>query len=131
MVSKKQIAEIEAIVQTMTMHELIALRTGVNERIKAMEDAEKDKFIAEAKEWADKARQLGLNLGEALGIAPARRPYARQAPANNSGDKAPIKAKYADGRGNSWSGRGLQPKWITAAIEEGRARSKEDFLIKE
>jgi len=46
-------------------------------------------------------------------------------------DRASPKAKYTDGKGNTWSGRGLQPRWITSAIAEGRAKYKEDFLIKE
>jgi DNA-binding protein H-NS len=46
---------------------------------------------------------------------------------------APVKeskvaAKYRDpASGSTWSGRGLKPKWLSAAIAEGKAL--EDFLI--
>ena len=30
-------------------------------------------------------------------------------------------AKYSDGNGNSWSGRGPRPKWLRAALESGRS----------
>jgi hypothetical protein len=41
------------------------------------------------------------------------------------GRKAPI--KYQDKLGNHWSGRGAQPRWMTAAIKAGAHR--DDFLI--
>jgi DNA-binding protein H-NS len=41
------------------------------------------------------------------------------------GRKAPV--KYRDKRGNKWSGRGAQPRWMAAAIKAGAKR--EDFLI--
>lgn len=36
-------------------------------------------------------------------------------------------AKYSDDAGNSWTGRGSQPRWLRAAIEAGK--KIEDFLI--
>jgi DNA-binding protein H-NS len=41
------------------------------------------------------------------------------------GRKAPI--KYRDRAGNTWAGRGAQPRWLTAAIKAGAKR--DDFLI--
>jgi DNA-binding protein H-NS len=41
------------------------------------------------------------------------------------GRKAPI--KYRDKAGNSWAGRGAQPRWMTAAIKAGAKR--DDFLV--
>jgi DNA-binding protein H-NS len=38
-----------------------------------------------------------------------------------------IPPKYRDQSGNTWSGRGAQPRWLTAAIKAGAKR--EDFLI--
>lgn len=41
--------------------------------------------------------------------------------------KAPI--KYKDGAtGNSWSGRGLKPRWLTAAMNQGS--TLESFFVK-
>jgi DNA-binding protein H-NS len=39
----------------------------------------------------------------------------------------PAPAKYQGPNGESWSGRGLAPKWLAALIADGR--SKEEFLI--
>jgi DNA-binding protein H-NS len=35
--------------------------------------------------------------------------------------------KYRDKHGNKWSGRGAQPRWMTAAIKAGAKR--DDFLV--
>jgi DNA-binding protein H-NS len=37
------------------------------------------------------------------------------------------KVKYRDKSGNKWSGRGAQPRWMTAAIKAGAKR--DDFLM--
>ncbi len=42
--------------------------------------------------------------------------------------KAASAAKYSDGAGNSWSGKGPTPKWLKDAIAGGKKR--EDFLGK-
>ena len=41
------------------------------------------------------------------------------------GRKVPI--KYRDKAGNTWAGRGAQPRWLTAAIKSGAKR--DDFLV--
>jgi DNA-binding protein H-NS len=38
-----------------------------------------------------------------------------------------VAAKYRDSEGNTWAGRGAQPRWLTAAIKAGKKR--DDFLI--
>jgi DNA-binding protein H-NS len=38
-----------------------------------------------------------------------------------------VAPKYRDKAGNTWSGRGAQPRWMTAAIKAGAKR--DDFLI--
>lgn len=39
----------------------------------------------------------------------------------NGSERAPVAAKYRDpATGDSWSGRGLQPRWLKAHIEAGR-----------
>ena len=47
-------------------------------------------------------------------------------------EKAPkatrkAEAKYRYQNGNDWSGRGLKPRWLTAALAEGK--SLQDFAI--
>jgi DNA-binding protein H-NS len=42
--------------------------------------------------------------------------------------KGKVAVKYRDGAGNTWTGRGRMPRWLTAATKGGKAK-KEDFLI--
>ena len=41
---------------------------------------------------------------------------------------APVAAKYFGPNGESWSGRGLTPRWLTALLVDGKSR--EDFAVK-
>ena len=57
--------------------------------------------------------------------APAR---ARKAGTKLDGtERKSVAAKYKDGNGNQWTGRGLKPRWLTAALAEGR--KLEDFVV--
>jgi len=40
---------------------------------------------------------------------------------------APVAAKYHGPNGESWSGRGLMPKWLSALVAQGQA--KESFSV--
>lgn len=48
--------------------------------------------------------------------AKKRGPVSRKSAASK---KAPI--KYRDDAGNTWSGRGLKPRWLTAALDSGKS----------
>ena len=40
----------------------------------------------------------------------------------------PVPVKYADEKGNKWTGRGRPPRWLVAAEKAGRKR--ESFFVK-
>jgi DNA-binding protein H-NS len=40
---------------------------------------------------------------------------------------APVAAKYLGPNGETWSGRGLMPKWLSALVAQGQ--SKESFSV--
>jgi DNA-binding protein H-NS len=42
--------------------------------------------------------------------------------------KGSVAVKYRDKDGNTWTGRGRMPRWLTAATKGGKAK-KEDFLV--
>jgi DNA-binding protein H-NS len=65
----------------------------------------------------------GLTMADLGGKSPA--PGVSASP-SRKGRKVP--AKYRDpATGTSWSGRGLQPKWLKAALANGRKLS--DFAV--
>jgi len=42
-------------------------------------------------------------------------------------ERKPVAAKYKDDQGHQWTGRGLKPKWLSAALASGR--KLEDFAV--
>jgi len=53
---------------------------------------------------------------------------SRPAASKRSSSGTKVAAKYRDqATGNTWSGRGLQPKWLKAALTQGRNLS--DFAV--
>jgi DNA-binding protein H-NS len=42
--------------------------------------------------------------------------------------KSKVSIKYRDASGNTWTGRGIKPRWLSAAIASGK--SLDDFLVK-
>jgi DNA-binding protein H-NS len=67
-------------------------------------------------------RQLSMFASDE-GSQPAAK--ARRRKSKLAGRK--VAPKYRDKVGNTWSGRGAQPRWMTAAIKGGAKR--ESFLI--
>lgn len=63
------------------------------------------------------AEQLGLGKGDAGGQERTPRVARSASP-----------ARFADGNGNTWSGRGPRPQWLRSALAAGR--SLEEFDVK-
>ena len=42
-------------------------------------------------------------------------------------ERKAVAAKYKDDQGNQWTGRGLKPRWLAAAL--GAGRKLEDFAV--
>jgi DNA-binding protein H-NS len=64
----------------------------------------------------DMAKAAGFDIYEIFGFGAVR------------GKRGKVAVKYRDGAGNTWTGRGRMPRWMTAATKGGKAK-KEDFLI--
>ena len=73
---------------------------------------------------ADELKQQLSRLGDGGGGASSGRAAGGRR-RTLKGRKVP--PKYRDSAGNVWSGRGAQPRWMTAAIKAGAKR--DDFLI--
>lgn len=87
---------------TMSLDALIKLRDDVTELLGKQADAIQEQL----------ARLMDLGHG---GRAPNKLRGRR------------VAVKYQDKNGNTWSGRGAQPRWMTAAIKAGAKR--DDFLV--
>jgi len=69
-----------------------------------------------------KADALRQELQAIAGVQMRKRPGRRKSLKGRL-----VKPKYQDDAGNSWAGRGVMPRWMSAAIKGGAKR--DDFLI--
>jgi DNA-binding protein H-NS len=110
------------------------LKTLLDKRETLRAEIEKlDTAIAEKQQEARKESIEKIKrLMEEAGLSPTDFGQVRVAPASGStrstkGRKVP--AKYRNpATGESWSGRGIKPKWLQEALKTGK--SIEDFAIK-
>lgn len=110
---------------------LDVIRTRIRELEKQAKKIESklDKGIAEA---AELIARHGLSLADwkravALGKSKKKRSAGKAASRKGKAPKR-VPVKYADDKGNTWSGRGRSPLWLVAAEKTGRKR--EAFLVK-
>lgn len=100
-----------------SLAELLAQKAALEKQIVDTQREEKAQAIAQVKQ-----------LMATYGLTPADL-GSRGAPASPRGQKTgKVPAKYRDPTtGDTWSGRGLQPKWLKAALASGRSLS--DFAV--
>ncbi|MDE2397799.1 MAG: H-NS histone family protein [Burkholderiales bacterium] len=97
-----------------TLSDLLAQKAALEKQIVDAQREEKAAAIAQVKSLM---AQYGLTPADINARGPAPRRAA------SSGAKVP--AKYRDSAtGDTWSGRGLQPKWLKAALAAGRSLSE-------
>lgn len=99
-----------------SVSELLAQRATLEKKIADAQREERAGAIARVRQLMS---EHGLTASDLSGRGPATK---RLAPG------AKVAAKYRDSAtGNTWSGRGLQPKWLKAALAGGR--SLDDFRV--
>jgi DNA-binding protein H-NS len=99
-----------------TLSELLAQKAELERQIAETQRAERADAIAQIRSLMS---QYGLTMADVAGKAA---PAAPRAPA------AKVAPKYRDpATGQTWSGRGLQPNWLKAALASGRPLS--DFAV--
>jgi DNA-binding protein H-NS len=100
-----------------SLSELLAQKAALEKQIADAQREERAAAIAEIKALM---AAHGLTVAD---IAPRATPPLRS---GSGGIK--VAAKYRDPvTGSTWSGRGLQPNWLRAALADGRSLS--DFAI--
>lgn len=92
----------------------MALLKKEEDEIKARE------FDQVVQEILEKMQSYGITLKDLEGVR-------RRAPKSVSTSSKPAAAKFTGPNGESWSGRGLTPRWLSALLAQGR--TKEEFAI--
>lgn len=113
-------------IKDLSLPELRKLFTRVEKAIVAEEKRLKKAALAEIKTVAKKH---GLSLSEIAKAddAPAKTPKAKKAKKKPGAKVAPKYQNPAD-PSQTWSGRGLRPRWVVAAQDSGK--TLEDLAIK-
>ena len=102
-----------------TVAELIAQKAELEKQIADAQREERSSAIAQVKTLM---AQHGLTAADLASRTPSP---GRVASARTGGKVA---AKYRDAAtGNSWSGRGLKPNWLKAALDSGKTLA--DFAV--
>lgn len=100
------------------LSDLIAQRESLEKQIADAQKAEKAGAIAQVKTLM---AEHGLTMADISGVR-SKSGKVR----STSGTKVP--AKYRNkATGDAWSGRGLQPKWLKAALASGK--KLQDFAV--
>ncbi len=100
-----------------TLNDLLEQKAALERQIAEAQREERGAAIAKIKSLMT---EYGLTLADLSGRAPstgtARKPTGK------------VAAKYRNpATGDTWSGRGLKPNWLKAALESGR--KIEDFAV--
>jgi DNA-binding protein H-NS len=123
---------------------LIDIQSQIQKLQKQAADIKAKEFDKTVQEIREMMAAFGISLKDlqapkrkaraAKGKAKAKPKVAKKAAAKKAvakkGKKAgtTVAAKYRGPDGETWSGRGLMPRWMSALVAQGR--SKEDFAIK-
>lgn len=102
-----------------TLQELMAQREALEQQIENTKKQERGDAI-------EKVKALMAEYGLTVADLGSRGAPAKPKKAKSSGNK--VAAKYRNAStGETWSGRGLQPRWLKAALASGRKLS--DFAV--
>lgn len=98
-----------------TLQELIAQKEALEREIELTQKQDRAEAINKVRSLMAEYGLSAVDLGKATGKVSSAK-----------GNK--VAAKYRNGStGESWSGRGLQPKWLKAALASGK--KIEDFSV--
>lgn len=118
------------------MGNLVDIQQQIEKLQKQASDIRAREFHKTIKEILDQMQAFGItikDLQQAMGSVKrrkavpktaAKRPAAKRKSGQTGTTVAP---KYRGPQGETWSGRGLMPRWLAAQVAQGR--SKDEFFI--
>ncbi len=117
------------------MSNLIDLQSQIEKLQKQAADLKSKEFNSTVADIRAKMAAFGITIKDLGGKASAKkgkpgRPAKAGKVAKVRKSKAagvPVAAKFRGPNGETWSGRGLTPKWLSALVAQGR--SKSDFAV--
>lgn len=120
------------------MSNLIEIQNQIEKLQKQANDIKTREFDKTVQDILAKMQAFGITLkdlqpGKARGAKARLKTGAAAKSAGSKGKKkekgaAVVAAKYRGPAGETWSGRGLMPRWLAALVAQGK--TKEEFAIK-
>lgn len=112
------------------MANLIDIQDQIEKLQKQASEIKSREFAKTVEEIRAKMQAFGITLkdlqpGKGRGKAKVAKTTAKASKKKAAGTVA---AKYSGPNGETWSGRGLMPRWLAALVAQGR--TKEEFAIK-
>jgi DNA-binding protein H-NS len=113
---------------------LIIIQTQIEKLQKQANEIKAKEFNGTVQDILAKMQAFGITLKDLQSAKPikatkvGRGKGSTAKPANaNKKSGVPVAAKYIGPNGETWSGRGLTPKWMAALIAQGQ--TKESFAV--
>ena len=118
------------------MSDLIEIQSQIEKLQKQANDIKAREFDKTVQDILAKMTAFGITLkdlqpgktrksGQSAKLSKLATPVKIKAKSKNAG--AVVAAKFKGPNGETWSGRGLMPRWLSALVAQGK--SKEDFAI--
>jgi DNA-binding protein H-NS len=111
------------------MGNLIDIQSQIEKLQKQAADIRSREFNATVQDILAKMAAFGITVKDLKGRAAGKVKAAGGArTAKKSAGKSAVAPKYRGPNGETWTGRGLMPRWLSALVSSGR--SKDEFAIK-
>lgn len=114
------------------MSNLIEIQTQIEKLQKQASEIKAKEFNATVQDILTKMQAFGITVKDLQGVKPAKATKGargKKAVTAKASKKAgvTVAVKYRGPKGETWSGRGLTPKWLSTLIAQGQ--TKESFAI--
>lgn len=117
------------------MSNLIDIQTQIQKLQKQADEIRSKEFDKTVQDILAKMQAFGITLkdlqpakGKSRGKALAHKSVVKSGSKGGKKAGATVAAKYRGPNGETWSGRGLMPRWLAALVAQGQA--KESFAVK-
>lgn len=108
------------------MTKLIELQSQIDKLQKEAAAIKSKEFDSTVRDILAKMNAFGITLKD---LKPGKaKPKAAKKAAGKKKSGVTLPAKYRGANGESWTGRGLAPRWLKAELAQGK--TKEDFAVK-
>lgn len=119
------------------MSNLVDIQNQIEKLQKQASEIKTREFDKTVQDIREKMQAFGITIKDLQAAAPGKQRKGKGKPAaagrgRKLGSKSSqagtvVAAKYRGPNGETWSGRGLTPKWLANLLEQGK--TKDEFLI--